>query len=47
MKSKKDKIKAEYCPRCTDEVMVESRSGDMEVFECENCKFKFKRKKSK
>jgi ribosomal protein L37AE/L43A len=42
---KKEKIKAEYCPKCKDEIMVESKSGDIEVFECENCKFKIKKGK--
>jgi len=36
------KIKAEYCPKCRDVKMV--KVGDkVEVFVCENCKFKVKK----
>ena len=42
---KKPKIKAEYCPKCRDVKMVRLDNGEVEVFECENCKFKVERKK--
>lgn len=37
---KKQRFKAEYCPKCKDEKMVKLKSGDIVVFECQNCKFK-------
>lgn len=33
------KIKAEYCPKCEDTLMVELKTGEIEVFKCKNCKF--------
>jgi predicted nucleic acid-binding Zn ribbon protein len=44
MKTKKEKFKAEYCPKCKDKLMIETKQGDIEVFECENCKFKKEKK---
>ena len=37
------KIEAKKCPHCTDEVMVQLKDGQIEVFECQNCKFKMKK----
>lgn len=47
MKDKKEskKFEADYCPNCKDVKMVRLESGEMEVFECENCKFKTGKKK--
>jgi len=33
------KVKAKYCPKCNDELKVELKNGEIEVFKCENCKF--------
>jgi Zn ribbon nucleic-acid-binding protein len=41
----KEKIKAEYCPKCRDKKMVQLKSGEIEIFECENCKFRVEKKK--
>ena len=38
-----DKIKTEKCPKCHDELIVQTEDG-AEVFICENCKFKVKKK---
>ena len=38
-----DKITEKFCPHCHDELVVKV-DGDAEVFECENCKFKIKKK---
>jgi Zn ribbon nucleic-acid-binding protein len=46
-KVKKEKIVAQYCPHCEDTKMVQLESGDIEVFECENCKFKIKKDNKK
>lgn len=40
---KGDKITEELCPNCHDELVVKMEDG-AEVFECENCKFKVKKK---
>lgn len=40
-----DKITEESCPGCHDEVTVEMDNG-AEVFECDNCEFKVKKKKN-
>ncbi len=40
----KKKIEVEYCPKCKDVEMVKLKSGEIEVFECENCKFKVEKK---
>lgn len=42
---KKEKFTAEFCPRCKDTKMVQIKSGDVLVFECEKCKFKKTEKK--
>ncbi len=44
-KKASEKITAKYCPNCKDETMVRLESGEVEVFECENCKFKIKKEK--
>lgn len=36
----KEKIKAKYCPKCKDVKMIELKSGEVEVFICDKCKFK-------
>lgn len=41
--TKNKKMKAVYCPKCKDTLTVTSKDGDVEVFECENCKFKIKK----
>ena len=46
-KKASEKITAKYCPKCKDIKMVKLKSGDVEVFECENCKFKIKKEKKK
>lgn len=40
-----DKITQESCPSCHDEVVVEMKDGNSEVFECEDCDFKINKKK--
>lgn len=40
---KGDKIKIEKCPNCKDELVLQSE-GATEVFICQNCKFKVKKK---
>lgn len=42
----KNEINAEYCPKCKDMKMVRLESGEVEVFECENCKFKVEKRKN-
>jgi Zn ribbon nucleic-acid-binding protein len=37
------KIVAKKCPHCTDEVLVQLKDGQIEVFECKNCKFRVKK----
>ena len=39
-----DKIKVEKCPRCKSELVVRMKDGGSEVFVCNNCKFKIKKK---
>jgi ribosomal protein L37AE/L43A len=39
---KKTPVKAVYCPNCKDTLMVRLKSGDVEIFKCENCKFEVK-----
>ena len=39
----KKKIEIKYCPKCKDTEMVKLESGEVEVFECVNCKFKVKK----
>jgi hypothetical protein len=41
---KNAKVKVEKCPHCKDELLVQT-DGTTEVFVCENCKFKIKKKK--
>lgn len=41
------KTKVKYCPKCKDEKMIKIKSGDVEVFKCENCKFTTKNGKKK
>ena len=38
-----DKITEESCPHCHDELIVQMDNG-AEVFICDNCKFKIKKK---
>ena len=33
------KVKMKYCPKCKDKIMIKLKSGAVEVFQCENCKF--------
>ena len=40
-----EKIKIKYFPKCKDVKMVELKSGEIEVFKCENCKFEIKNEK--
>lgn len=40
-------IEAKYCPNCEDKVLVRLKSGEIEIFKCENCKFVIKDKKNK
>jgi len=37
-----DKITEEYCPRCNEQLVVQTDSGT-EVFVCDKCKFKIKK----
>jgi len=41
----KKEIETVYCPKCNDTEMIRLESGQVEIFECKNCKFKIKRKK--
>jgi hypothetical protein len=43
--AKKQHVKAVKCPKCKDEIMLRVPSGDIEVFECQGCKFKVEKKK--
>jgi uncharacterized protein YbaR (Trm112 family) len=36
------KITIKYCPKCKDK-LVSIKKNDLEVFICENCKFKTKK----
>jgi Zn ribbon nucleic-acid-binding protein len=36
---KKQKFTVEYCPNCKDKKMIKVK-GSIEIFECENCKFR-------
>lgn len=40
---KGDKITTEKCPKCNDKLVV-LMDGGSEVFECQNCKFKVKKR---
>ena len=42
-----DIVNEEHCPKCKDSIMIKLKSGEIEVFECENCKFKVKKKNGK
>jgi len=40
---KGDKITEQYCPKCREELVVQTENG-AEVFVCDKCKFKVKKK---
>ena len=40
-----EKVEGEFCPKCQERLIVQMKNGDVEVFECNNCKFKMEKKK--
>ncbi len=42
--NKGDKITEQYCPNCNEKLIVQMDNNSTEVFVCDKCKFKVKKK---
>jgi Zn ribbon nucleic-acid-binding protein len=39
-----ENVEEEFCPKCQERLTIQMKDGDVEVFECKNCKFKVEKK---